>query len=96
MKLKLEKARKILEECGILEAQESNTEFEQKDKEDQVFKKETDKSFKNDRINLEEILNSSGSKKKDYVKKVVKTVNQLIDGKKDINNLINVVKKKGN
>lgn len=96
MKLKLEKARKILEECGILEAQESNTEFEQKDKEDQVFKKETDKSFKNDRINLEEILNSSGSKKKDYVKKVVKTVNQLIDGKKDIDNLINVVKKKGN
>ena len=96
MKLKLEKARKILEECGILEAQESNTEFEQKDKEDQVFKKETDKSFKNDRINLEEILNRSGSQKKDDVKKVVKTVNQLIDGKKDIDNLINVVKKKGN
>ena len=95
MKLKLEKARQILEKCGIREAQESNTEFEQNEKDSQTFKKETDKSFKNDRINLEEILNSSGSKKKDYVRKVVKTINHLIDGKKDINNLINVVKKKG-
>ena len=95
MKLKLEKARQILEECGIREAQECNTEFEQNEKDNQTFKKETDKSFKNDRINLEEILNSSGSKKKDYVRKVVKTINHLIDGKKDINNLINVVKKKG-
>ena len=94
MKLKLEKAIKILEECGIREAQESNTEFEQNEKDSQTFKKETDKSFKNDRINLE-ILNSSGNKKKDYVRKVVKTINHLIDGKKDINNLINVVKKKG-
>ena len=95
MKLKLEKARQILEECGIREAQESNTEFEQNENDSQTFKKETDKSFKNDRINLEEILNSSGNKKKDYVRKVVKTINHLIDGKKDINNLINVVKKKG-
>lgn len=53
MKLKLEKARQILEECGIREAQESNTEFEQNEKDSQTFKKETDKSFKNDRINLE-------------------------------------------
>ena len=95
MKLKLEKAKQILEECGIRESQESNTEFEQNEKDNQTFKKETDKSFKNDRINLEEILNSSGNKKKDYVRKVVKTINHLIDGKKDINNLINVVKKKG-
>ena len=95
MKLKLEKARQILEECGIREAQESNTKFEQDEKDNQTFKKETDKSFKNDRINLEEILNSYGNKKKDYVRKVVKTINHIIDGKKDINNLINVVKKKG-
>lgn len=96
MKLKLEKAKRILSECGILEAQESNTEYEQNAKDEKVFKKENDKSFKEDRISLEEILNSVGNKKKDYVRKVIKTVNLMIDGKKDVDNLINVVKRKGN
>lgn len=93
---KLAKIKNTLLECGLIsEAQESNTAFEQDAKEDKVFKKEDDKSFKEDRLDLEEILNSTGRKKRDYVRRVVKTINQMIDGKKDVDNLINVVKKKG-
>lgn len=96
MKDKLNKIRETLTKCGlIVEAQESNTAYEQAEREDKVFKKETDKSFKADRINLEEILNNTGRKKRDYARKVIKTINQLIDGKKDVDDLINVVKRKG-
>lgn len=94
MKEKLALIKQKLTECGILEAQESNTAYEQAEREDKVFKKEDDKSFKEDRINLEEILNNTGKKKKDYIRKVIKTVNQMIDGKKDVTNLITVVKGK--
>lgn len=90
---KIKQIEERLIECGILEAQESNTAFEQAEREDKVFQKEDDKSFKADRIDLEEILNSTGKKKKDYIRKVIKTVNQMIDGKKDVTNLITVVKK---
>lgn len=96
MHYKIDRLRTKLLECGLLsEAQESNTQFEQQAKDERTFKKETDKSFKADRINLEEILNNTGKKKKDYVRKVIKTINQMIDGKKDVDNLINVVKKRG-
>jgi hypothetical protein len=94
MKEKIALIKQKLTECGILEAQESNTAYEQAEKEDKVFQKEDDKSFKEDRINLEEILNNTGKKKKDYIRKVIKTVNQMIDGKKDVTNLITVVKGK--
>ena len=90
---KIKQIEERLIECGILEAQESNTAYEQAEKEDKVFQKEDDKSFKADRIDLEEILNNIGKKKKDYIRKVIKTVNQMIDGKKDVTNLINVVKR---
>jgi len=90
---KIKQIEERLIECGILEAQESNTAFEQAEREDKVFQKEDDKSFKADRIDLEEILNSTGKKKKDYIRKVIKTVNQMIDGKKDVTNLITVVKR---
>lgn len=93
MKEKLQQIKKQLTECGLIgEAQESNTAFEQEKRDDKVFKKEDDKSYKADRLNLEEILNSTGKKKKDYVRKVIKTINQMIDGKKDVENLITVVK----
>ena len=94
MKEKIALIKQKLTECGILEAQESNTAYEQAEKEDKVFQKEDDKSFKADRIDLEEILNNTGKKKKDYIRKVIKTVNQMIDGKKDVTNLITVVKGK--
>ena len=90
---KIKQIEERLIECGILEAQESNTAYEQAEKEDKVFQKEYDKSFKADRIDLEEILNNIGKKKKDYIRKVIKTVNQMIEGKKDVTNLINVVKR---
>ena len=90
---KIKQIEERLIECGILEAQESNTAFEQAEREYKVFQKEDDKSFKADRIDLEEILNSTGKKKKDYIRKVIKTVNQMIDGKKDVTNLITVVKR---
>ena len=90
---KIKQIEERLIECGILEAQESNTAYEQAEKEDKVFQKEDDKSFKADRIDLEEILNNIGKRKKDYIRKVIKTVNQMIDGKKDVTNLINVVKR---
>lgn len=90
---KIKQIEERLIECGILEAQESNTAYEQAEREDKVFQKEDDKSFKADRIDLEEILNNTGKKKKDYIRKVIKTVNQMIDGKKDVTNLINVVKR---
>ena len=90
---KIKQIEERLIECGILEAQESNTAYEQAEKEDKVFQKEDDKSFKADRIDLEEILNNIGKKKKDYIRKVIKTVNQMIEGKKDVTNLINVVKR---
>jgi hypothetical protein len=97
MKEKLQQLKEKLTECGILEAQESNTAYEQAEKEDKVFKKEDDKSYKEDRLDLEEILNSTGKKKKDYIRRVIKTVNGMIDGKKDVDNLITVVKQgKGN
>lgn len=97
MKEKIEQLKEKLIECGILEAQESNTAYEQAEKEDKVFKKEDDKSYKEDRIDLEEILNSTNKKKKDYIRKVIKTINGMIDGKKDVENLITVVKQgKGN
>ena len=90
---KIKQIKERLIECGILEAQESNTAYEQAEREDKVFQKEDDKSFKADRIDLEEILNNIGKRKKDYIRKVIKTVNQMIDGKKDVTNLINVVKR---
>lgn len=93
MKDKIKQLKQQLVELGISEAQESNTAYEQEEKEEKTFKKEDDKSFKADRIDLEEILNSTGRKKKDYIRKVIKTVNQMIDGKKDVTNLITVVKK---
>ena len=97
MREKIEQLKAKLTECGILEAQESNTAYEQAAREDKVFKKEDDKSYKEDRINLEEILNSTNKKKKDYIRRVIKTINGMIDGKKDVENLITVVKQgKGN
>ena len=97
MKEKIEQLKAKLTECGILEAQESNTAYEQAEREDKVFKKEDDKSYKEDRINLEEILNSTNKKKKDYIRRVIKTINGMIDGKKDVEKLITVVKQgKGN
>ena len=97
MKEKIEQLKAKLTECGILEAQESNTAYEQAEKEEKVFKKEDDKSYKEDRINLEEILNSTNKKKKDYIRRVIKNINGMIDGKKDVENLITVVKQgKGN
>ena len=97
MREKIEQLKAKLIECGILEAQESNTAYEQAEREDKVFKKEDDKSYKEDRINLEEILNSTNKRKKDYIRRVIKTINGMIDGKKDVENLITVVKQgKGN
>ena len=97
MREKIEQLKAKLTECGILEAQESNTAYEQAEREDKVFKKEDDKSYKEDRINLEEILNSTNKKKKDCIRRVFKTINGMIDGKKDVENLITVVKQgKGN
>ena len=97
MREKIEQLRARRTECGILEAQESNTAYEQAEREDKVFKKEDDKSYKEDRINLEEILNSTNKRKKDYIRRVIKTINGMIDGKKDVENLITVVKQgKGN
>ena len=97
MREKIERLKAKLTECGILEAQESNTAYEQAEREDKVFKKEDDKSYKEDRINLEEILNSTNKKKKDYIRRVIKTINGMIDGKIDVENLITVVKQgKGN
>ena len=97
MREKIEQLKAKLTECGILEAQVSNTAYEQAEREDKVFKKEDDKSYKEDRINLEEILNSTNKKKKDYIRRVIKTINGMIDGKKDVENLITVVKQgKGN
>ena len=97
MREKIEQLKAKLAECGILEAQESNTAYEQAEREDKVFKKEDDKSYKEDRIDLEEILNSTNKKKKDYIRRVIKTINGMIDGKKDVENLITVVKQgKGN
>jgi hypothetical protein len=91
---KIKTIKNMLTECGLIsEAQESNTAFEQADKEAHTFKKENDKSFKADRLDLEEILNNTGKKKKDYVRKVLKTINQMIDGKKDVETLIDVVKR---
>lgn len=93
MKYKIQKLNNKLVECGLVaEAQESNTAYEQAEKENQLFKKETDRSYKDDRINLEELLNNTNKKKKDYIRKIVKTINQMIDGKKDVENLITVVK----
>lgn len=97
MKERLKQLNEKLKECGLLEAQESNTAYEQAEREDKVFKKEDDKSYKEDRIDLDEILNSTNKKKKDYIRRVIKTVNGMIDGKKDVENLITVVKQgKGN
>ena len=97
MREKIEQLKAKLTECGILEAQESNTAYEQAEREDKIFKKEDDKSYKEDRINLEGILNSTNKKKKDYIRRVIKTINGMIDGKKDVENLITVVKQgKGN
>ena len=45
MKEKIALIKQKLTECGILEAQESNTAYEQAEREDKVFKKEDDKSF---------------------------------------------------
>ena len=88
------KIRSILLECGLLsEAQEVVTPFTAEKTEDETFKKETDKSYKEDRTDLESILNSTGRKKRDYVRSIIKTINQMIDGKKDVTNLITVVKK---
>jgi len=92
MKERLKQLQEKLKECGLLEAQESNTAYEQAEKEEKVFKKEDDKSYKEDRIDLEEILNSTNKKKKDYIRKIIKTVNGMIDDKKDVENLITVVK----
>lgn len=97
MKEKLKQLNEKLKECGLLEAQESNTAYEQAEREEKVFKKEDDKSYKEDRIDLDEILNSTNKKKKDYIRRVIKTINGMIDGKKDVENLITVVKQgKGN
>ena len=97
MREKIEQLKAKLTECGILEAQESNTAYEQAEREDKVFKKEDDKSYKEDKIEHEKILNSTKKKKKDYIRRVIKTINGMIDGKKDVENLITVVKQgKGN
>lgn len=97
MKKIIENLKEKLTQCGILEAQESNTAYEQAEKDEKVFKKEDDKSYKEDRLDLEEILNSTGKKKKDYIRRIIKTINGMIDDKKDVTNLITVVKQgKGN
>ena len=97
MREKIEQLKAKLTECGILEAQESNTAYEQAEREDKVFKKEDDKSYKEDRIDLEEILNSTNKKKKDYIRGVIKTIDGMIDGEEDVENLMAVVKQgKGN
>lgn len=94
MREQLEKIRNILTSCNLIgEAQESATQFEQDQEDDKTFKKETDKSFKADRLNLEDILNSTGRKKRDYVRKIIKTINKMVDGKDDVDTLINVVKR---
>lgn len=88
------KIRALLLECGLLsEAQTVVTPFTSDEGENELFKKETDKSYKEDRTDLESILNSTGRKKRDYVRNIIKTINQMIDGKKDVTNLITVVKK---
>ena len=43
MREKIEQLKAKLTECGILEAQESNTAYEQAEREDKVCKKEDDK-----------------------------------------------------
>ena len=97
MREHIEQIKPKITACGIIQPQESNTAYEQAEREDKVFKKEDDKSYKEDRINLEEILNSTNKKKKDYIRRVIKTINGMIDGKKDVENLITVVKQgKGN
>lgn len=91
----LNKMKDLLQNEFLPEGQISQTPYDMaSDSKDRSFEKETDKSFEEDRLDLEEILNLEKSKNKNYVKKVVKTVNKLIDGTADLDDLKDAVKNK--
>jgi len=52
MKERLKQLQEKLKECGLLEAQESNTAYEQAEKEEKVFKKEDDNHIKKIELTL--------------------------------------------
>lgn len=96
MKEQLDKLKDLLENgFPVLEgAMTSNTRYDQESQNDQTLKVEDDKSFEEDRLDLEEILTMSPSYKKNYVKRVVNTINKMIDGVADIDDLTKAVKKR--
>lgn len=96
MRDKLEKIKELLNEgFPILEgALVSGTRYDQESSKDDNKEVEDEKSFEEDRLDLEEILSQSTNFKKNYVKKVVDTVNKLIDGTADIEDLTKAVKGK--
>lgn len=96
MKEQLDKIKDLLENgFPVLEgAMTSNTRYDQESQNDQTLKVEDDKSFEEDRLDLEEILTMSPSYKKNYVKRVVNTINKMIDGVADIDDLTKAVKKR--
>lgn len=93
MQEKLNELKKLIEEGfpEITEAKVSQTKYDQASQ-DNTLQLEDEKSYEEDRLNLEEILSQSTSFKKNYVKKVVKAVNDLIDGTEDIEGLVKTVK----
>lgn len=94
MKEQLDQLKKLIEESfPIVEGVKlSSTTYDQESASDKELKPEDEKSFEEDRLDLEEILNQSTNFKRNYVKKVVNTVNKLIDGTADIEDLTKAVK----
>jgi len=94
MEKQLEEIKKMLEESfPVVEAaQLSQTAYDQESQKQDTLEKEDDKSFEEDKLDLEEILSRDSNFKKNYVKKVVNVVNKLIDGTADIGDLTKVVK----
>lgn len=92
MKEQLIKIKELLDSFPIVESQLSQTRYDQESKGNKELEPEDDKSFEEDRIDLEEILSQPSSYKKNYIKKVVKAVNKLIDGTEDVDSLVKTIK----
>ena len=93
MKEQLEELKKLLKNFPLIEgAQVSQTRFDQESKNFDGAEPENDKTFEEDRLDLEEILIQPSSYKKNYIKKVVKAINNIIDGTEDVDGLIKTVK----
>ena len=94
-KEQLETLKATLEENFSINevAQTSNTIYDQESQDNVTLKVEDDKSFEEDRLDLEQVLTMSPSYKKNYVKRVVNTINKMIDGVADIDDLRTAVKR---